>query len=338
MRRAHAALPLVFALVACSDAADEAAKARIFSPEEPALVLRRAAEQLAADKLATDPALLARVMTMDRLEAARRLGAHKAVTSAWFKWQREGRTVALSERHELTVDGEGAFRALSTNDHDTGLEVVYAGGRAYAKNRYGPFRLRRMDRAQQDAWRDRATPAMATLWELAGDRLGLKAMGEARKSGRSALRYQLELVDARPGSASARALPPVQFPARKDADGKVAPPGPDADTQHRLDFLQARRVEALSGELFVDATSGAVLALKAKARFIVGDSPAASSDLDLSFEATTDPEIHIAAPANVAEARLAHAVNDPLGFLGDGKQAAEKDETAEAGEDDDAAR
>lgn len=329
-----AARALLLALCACADPVDQAAKARIFSPEEPAEDVLRAREAIAADRAGMDAAVERRILRMDRLEAARRLGAHKAVTTVKFAWIREGRTVALAEKHELAVDAEGQFRAVSTNDQDAGLEVVYAGGRAYVKSRYGPFRLRRMDGAQQDAWRDRATPAAATLSGLLGDRLRLSDAKPVRVKDRPARRWALGLGDAPAGVPAAELppLPPVAYGRYRAPGEDKLLPGPDPDTARRLQFGERRTPQAVSGSLLVDDATGVLLALDAKARFEVAaaDGAPARLDLELALEVSPEAKVAVEAPAEVAAERIAHAVKEPLWFLGASAPAASKPEDAEA--------
>ncbi|MGZ6125761.1 MAG: hypothetical protein ACXWLR_12425, partial [Myxococcales bacterium] len=63
---------------ACKRTEDEAARARIFSPEQPVGTLPEAKEQLDATRLADDPGLARRVLHMQRREIEQRLGAYKA--------------------------------------------------------------------------------------------------------------------------------------------------------------------------------------------------------------------------------------------------------------------
>lgn len=334
--RTLALVALVAAVAGCADPADRAAKARIFSPEEPAEDLQRAKEPLAVRDAATDPAVFRRLLTMSRLEATRRLGAHRATTTVQFRWTRAGRTVALTEKDELVTDASGQFRAVTTNDQDAGLEVVWVDGRAYAKSRYGPFRARRMDRAQQDAWRDRATPALGTIDGLFQRRLHLSPLGPADKGGRPALKFALLLGEPWGPDGSPRGLPPMSFGHFRVPGEDKARAGPDPDTARRLDFERRRVPEKVSGELLVDEATGVVLAATVKARFNVPglpQEPAAALDLEVAFDVVPDASARVAAPADVTQARLAHAVNNPLWFLGDGAAPARAEEDEPAGAD-----
>jgi hypothetical protein len=263
---AGVALAALALLAGCTDKVDRLAKERIFSPEEPAAELQRAKAPLAVKDAATDPAVFKRLLTMDRLEATRRLGGHRATTTLRLKWTRAGRTVTLAEEDRLQIDAEGRFRATSTNDEDAGLEVVWVDGKAFARSRYGPFRTRRIDRAQQDEWRNQATPGLATTYALFGRRLRLAPLGSGTRGGRPGERFSFVLGEPW-GEPDARAdVPPVSFGQQRIAGEEGLKAGPDADTARRLDFEQRRVPESVSGELFVDEATGVVLQASARSR------------------------------------------------------------------------
>src|SRR6266481_9784407 len=101
------ALLLVLSLVSCKRSEDQAAKQRIFSPEEPVGALAEAKEPLDAARLAEDPRLAERVVRMGQAEVAARVGAHKAQTRVQFAWFRGsgapdgGSDVSLAEEASL---------------------------------------------------------------------------------------------------------------------------------------------------------------------------------------------------------------------------------------------
>jgi hypothetical protein len=329
------AIAALLALAACADPADRAAKTRVFSPEEPDPALLRAKEPIDVTKADTSAAVLSRVLTMDRLEAARRLGAHRALTTIRFNLRRGDRTVSLSEKHELWIDADGQYRAVTTNDQDAGLEVIYAGGQAFVKNRYGPFRLRRMDRAQQDAWRDRATPALATLASFVGDRLRLAA-GPTVEEGRPRHRYTWALGDAAAAPAPSVAVAPAFGTYRLPGDETVHP-GPDPDTARRLDFAARKEIRALTGTLDLDDAAGVAVASQARLRAeVAGEGGPATLELEFAYEAILDPAVKITPPTEVAPARIAHAINEPLWFLGPGAAApkSEDEPASDSGDDE----
>ena len=67
---------LALAAVACQDPVDKAAKARIFSPEDPPKVVASAAEKLPPEDVADSPRVARRILAMDASEVTERLGPH----------------------------------------------------------------------------------------------------------------------------------------------------------------------------------------------------------------------------------------------------------------------
>ena len=103
--------PLLIAALLCAASCkrseDEAARARIFSPEQPVGELPEAKEQLQGGQLADDPALMRRVLHMQRREIDQRIGPHKAQQRVQFAWFRGpglpdgGSEVSLAEETAL---------------------------------------------------------------------------------------------------------------------------------------------------------------------------------------------------------------------------------------------
>lgn len=324
--RRRAVLPVlcsVVALAGCPDAADRAARDRIFSAEDPSPDLLRAAQKLDVAQAGADAAVWARLLQMDRLEATRRLGAHEASTTVSFEWTRDGRKVDLVETYAFRTDAEGSFQATITNDQDAGLEFVWADGRAFARSRYGPFRERRIDRAQHDVWRDRATGALHEIFDLYEGRLRPSPLGAAERHGRRALRFGLTLGDRWGDPPAPLNAPPRLFPKVLDASGQLVT-GPDEDTAHRLAFADRKIPRSAGGEVLIDEATGVVLEARFEGAFSVadqptGDAPTQEAQLALSmkFELTPAREVIIKPPDKVVSTAIPHALQNPLEFLGD---------------------
>ncbi len=320
MRASRLVLLLAAIAVGCTSRVNEEAGKRIFSPQGPPPDVLRARKRIPVAEAPTNHAVFRHIVRMDRLEAIRRAGPQHAVTRLGFTWTRPGKTVSLSERDELFADATGAFRAIETNDQDAGLEVVFVGGKAYAKSRYGPFHARRLDQAARDVWRNRSTAALSTLDELCDGRLHLSPLGDGSHDGRPVARFALEL--GKPwGSPEGRAgLPPVVYGKWRSPDG-ADHPGPDPDTARRLRFEQHRVPESATGEIEVDRATGVVLAASAHATFSVPGLPAeptATLTYDLTFSVALDRTIHVEPPAKIVAEKLPQTPNDPLWFLGIG--------------------
>src|SRR5207302_1615999 len=147
MPRSIALLLVFFAiggLAACKRSEDQAAKRRIFSPEEPVGALAEAKETIDASKLADDPSLVDRVVRMRQAEVAARLGAHKAQTRVQFAWFRGagapdagGSDVELSEETTLLQAVPVDFSVRQENDRNQGFELVWVKGEVVVRGLFG---------------------------------------------------------------------------------------------------------------------------------------------------------------------------------------------------------
>jgi hypothetical protein len=312
-----AALLLVLAAIACRKRGeDEAARARIFSPEAPVGAAAEAKETLDAHKLATDPALARRVLGMQQSEIEARLGAHKAQQRVKFAWFRGpglpdgGSEVSLAEETTLSQSASGDFSVKLSNDHNQGLELVWARGEVFVKSLYGPFRKRRTDRTDVQRVREQALSGLATFDRLARG-LKLKLVGDTVVEGRRAVRYEVAGFGARAAAADKSDLAPAQVP-----DGKL-----DPDTARRLELWEKEAPSDLSGTITIDAQTAAPLACDLDGEFGVPPSsksaPPAELDLRTTLNTTAfGQEIAIKTPRAEAEPSAPHAVKDPLRFLG----------------------
>ena len=328
MRRLAPVLALLAALACKRSEGNEAARARIFSPEEPVGASAEAKEPLEARKLADDPALARRVLGMQQSEIAQRLGPHKAQQRVQFAWFRGpglpdgGSEVSLAEETTL-LDGPGDdFSVRLSNDHNQGFELVWVKGEVFVKSLYGPFRKRRTDRTDAQRVREQAMSGLATFDRLARG-LKLRLSGETSAEGRRLVRYAVAGWGARGAVTEKSDLPPLQYP-----ENKV-----DPDTARRLELWEKEEPAGVSGTILVDAATGAPFACDLQGRFKVASAgngaPAAELNLHAALATSAvgqDPNLK--APRYEPEPSAPHAVKDPLRFLrkGPGKPPAEEEE------------
>jgi hypothetical protein len=318
-RRTHSLLRLLplglLLAVGCSNKLDQAAKARVFSPEEPTPDIQRAGESLQVADAATDGAVWDRLWRMDRLEVTHRIGSHRAHGTAHFKWTLGDHVVDLGEDQLFETDTAGYFHATETNTQDSGLEFIWTEGKAYARNRYGPFHERRTDRAQQDTVREQATSALRTVFELCGRRLHGSPAGPGHFNGRAGTRFTLSLGPAW-GPLDDSLVPPPVFGQARTGPHDPLKAGPDPDTAHRLAFDSHEEPVRVSGEILVD-DSGVIVKANLKSRFQMFEKGAAAPallDLEVTYELEPKAGVKIAAPKDVVSLKLPHVVNDPLWF------------------------
>jgi hypothetical protein len=323
------ALVLGLAAASCKREVDQAAKARIFSPEEPTGAKAEAGEKLDARRLGDDGALAARVLRMGREEAGHRLGAHKVQSKVTFIWTRgqpiqladggvtPAATVQAIEDSTLVQTAAGDFSLKLQNDHNQGFEFVWSDGSVYVRGLFGPFRKRRTDRTDPVRMRDQTLSALATFDRLSRG-LKLRLVSEAKAGGRPALKYEVAGTGARMGPEDSRDLPSVEYPAPQAGQtGKAL--GPDADTARRLELFEKEQPIVASGTLVVDAETAAPLSADLVGRFRVTQKEGPAADLELRVALnTTDvgAALAVKTPAFEPDPSTPHAVKDPLRFLG----------------------
>jgi hypothetical protein len=304
-------------LLSCKRGGDEAARARIFSPEQPVGAAAEAKEPIDARRLADDPALAGRVLHMPQSEIAARLGPHKAQQRVQFAWFHGpglpdgGAEVSLSEETTLQQAPGGDFSVRLVNDHNQGLELVWVKGEVFVKSLYGPFHKRRTDRTDVQRIREQALSGLATFDRLARG-LKLKLAGETTVERRPAVRYTVAGFGARAVQEEKDDLPRIEPPEGKS---------PDLDTARRLELWEKEEPANVSGTLLVDAETGAPLASDLRGHFKVpsasGGGPAAELALHTVLTTTAvGKELSIKAPEAEPAPSAPHAVKDPLRFLG----------------------
>lgn len=236
----------------------------------------------------------AAALAFDAEEVARRLGSFDWTAAVEWTVAREGddaRRVRSVERHRIRQSAGGDFEASAEIDpglgpgSDAGKEIVLAGGRTYAREKYAPWRERPTDHGRDARrFRDESFGGAGSLARLYGASLSLSPAGEATALGRAARRFKVSLS---PGAA----LAPV---SGRPAD---APP-PDEETKRRMQFLDRRVPAALDGELILDAATGAPLRVRLAGAFTVQGEPGVRSTVELLAQVKALGEVAIAIPKN----------------------------------------
>ncbi|MBF5043686.1 hypothetical protein FGE12_14915 [Aggregicoccus sp. 17bor-14] len=277
---------LSLALPACQDPVDKAAKQRIFSPEAPPQTVTAAAQKLPPEGVADDPAVARRVLGMDAAEVTERLGPHLYTADLVTEWASgAGGSVKLVEKRTLRAGPGGVsgdFHGVMENSRDQGLEVLRVGGKVYARNRYGTFRLRSRDRGIAERTRAELTGALHDFDELFRGRLKLSPQGAGTHEGRSAQRYAVSLAPATPGEATPDA---AELPAALNPRN-----GRDDTSRRRAAFFALREPRSLTGEVWVDAQTSVVLKATLDGRLSVpgdgkgGDAGVGEAELHMTLD------------------------------------------------------
>jgi hypothetical protein len=321
-----AALAGAVVTASCRRDEDQAAKARLFAPEQPHGAVAAAADKIDGRALADNLAASARVLRMPRGEVSARLRSYKAEARVQFAWFRGpglsdgGTEVQLSEESTLTQVAGGDFAARLANDHNEGFELVWVGGEAFERGLFGPYHKRRTDRTDPERLREQTLAALPTFDRLArGLKLGFDS--EVRLEGRRAYKYKVTGFGARVGREDDRNLPPVQYPEPAIAAAGKESGGADPDTARRLELFEREEPVVVSGSVVVDADTGAPLSCDLKGHFRVpGTQPTgAAAELDLHAVLKTTEvgqDLKVKTPAFEPQPSVPHAVKDPLRFLG----------------------
>lgn len=280
LKKSAFTLAVALAAAGCSDPVDKAAKARIFSPEDPPKVVASAKEKLPPEDVADNPQVARRILGMDAAEVTERLGPHRYQATLGYEWTSEASIpVKLTETRTFRAGPGGVsgdFHGVLENSRDQGLEVMRVGGQVFARNRYGPFRQRLRDRGMAERTRAELTGAIRDFDGLFQGRIKLTPEGTVTHEGRTAWRYVVSLAPAAQAEAP-RPLPPMTQPKKG---------GTDETTVRRANFFAHRLPRSLDGEVLVDAATSVVLKARLDGRMgVPGDKTPEAAELRLTLEA-----------------------------------------------------
>ncbi|NNC18838.1 hypothetical protein HRD49_35150 [Corallococcus exiguus] len=247
-----AALALVLAATGCSDPVDKAAKARIFSAEDPPKVVASAKEKLPPEDVADNPQVSRRILGMDAAEVTERLGPHFFQSTLSYEWAgpNGNNPVKLTETRSFRAGPGGVngdFHGVLENSRDQGLEVMRVKGQVFARNRYGPYRQRLRDRGMAERTRTELTGAIRDFDSLFQGRIKLTPAGTVTHEGRTAWKYNVSLGSPLEGGT------PKKMPAA------FTPKNADETTKRRANFFSHRLPRSLEGEVLVDSVTSVVL-------------------------------------------------------------------------------
>lgn len=282
-------------LAACHDPVDQAAKARIFSPEDPPKFVTRAADNLEPAHLEQSAEHIRRVFTMSAREASERLGPHTLQSTLEFTWRAGGKVIALDETHALTLGTHGDFAARldvgdKLGDSRQGMEMVRAQGKVFARSRFQKFRERDRDRGAADRDEEQVYDVLGTTYALFDGRIALSPAGEATVAGRKGYRYQVLLAEKVPQLPATGSPPPPPVAPRTGLDPHLV---------RELDLDRKKEPKSLSGTLTVDAELGVALEAKLSGTLEAPGEGGAPSALKLTVEQHTlkiDPGLVVAPP------------------------------------------
>ncbi len=189
-------------------------------------------------RAATTAAELGRALRQPYTKVIAALGPHTlAISSVTSVGEGSATGEDLGERTQLELGEGGAFHGLYTNTADYGREVTSIGGRLYLRPRYQRWHGRAPEGPDEPATlRDGFALPLAATWDLLAPGAELTDKGASQHAGRAARTIAIALA---PSPAS---NPPEKLRQRAWREGRV--------------------IEAVSGEIVLDAASGAPLAVQ----------------------------------------------------------------------------
>jgi hypothetical protein len=185
-----------------------------------------------------DPAELGRALALPHREVAAALGPHSVGISSSIKVEEAGATVDELSDHTTIELGEGdTFHARHANSADYGREVTYLGGVLYLRPRYQRWHRRAPETPDEPRQlRESFYAVIGATWELIAPGAELTDQGTAEVAGRTGKKIAVKLAPS--------PRPPAKEPLA-----------------HRA-WREKRSVDALSGEVVLDADSGVPLRVK----------------------------------------------------------------------------
>jgi hypothetical protein len=189
-------------------------------------------------RAAKDPAELGRALALPHHAVAAALGSCSVAISTTTTVDEGGKHVEeLSDHVSIELGDKGAYHALYTNSADYGRETIFVDGKLFLRPRYQRWHARAPEAPDEpEQLRDAYYQAIDATWDLIAPRAELNDLGPAQVAGRAGEKIAVKL----------------------DPNGKSPAPEPLAQRKWR----EHRSIDALSGEVVLDADKGVPLSVK----------------------------------------------------------------------------
>jgi hypothetical protein len=185
------------------------------------------------DRAAKDPAELGRAL--GKPHHAWGLGPHTLSMSTATTVEEAGKpSDELSDHTTLELGDKDAFHGVYTNSADYGREVTYVGGQLYLKPRYQKAHQRAPEAPDEPAQiEDDMAGALFATWDLLAPGVELTDQGPAQVGGRAGRKIAVKL--------------------------SPSPRKPAAEPLAQRKWREKRSIDAVSGEIVLDAEKGVPL-------------------------------------------------------------------------------
>jgi len=312
-------LGLLLALQACQNDEDKAAKARVFSPPPPNPILERAKSPVDLARFASDDTYRTDVLGAQFPEIAARAKAGRFTVKESLTLSRGG-AITVEELGHITFNTQGDMDVELKTGTTESMQLVYANGVLFLRNRGGAFRASRDPTDERHFWADQTYSALRTTTEMFKDSLAVKPTGSITLDGRKASRFEILLKGA--------PTEPDVIP--DDVDAGLAPGTrlPDGGVLLRKAFdrrrvVQGARASSLSGFIIMDNETGVPLRVSLEGTLrLAGKKTTEPGSMTIKLETDLTElgkEIEIKAPAEAVEEIVRKRVPvSPLEFLDGG--------------------
>jgi len=190
------------------------------------------------ERASHDPAELGRALGRPYRVMLAALGPHSVSVNSTITVDEAGQQVSdLSDHAQIDNGDGGSYRAVYTNSADYGRETTFVGGKLYLRPRYQRWHARLPEAPDEPAaLRDRYFEALAATWDLLAPGVELVDRGAIDVAGRAGRKLGI-----------GRASDPNQPPGEPIAQRK---------------WREGRSIDAVSGEIVLDAQRGVPLTVK----------------------------------------------------------------------------
>jgi hypothetical protein len=206
----------------------------------PGLVVeaRKADPPVDVGRATRDPAELGRALARPYRATLAALGPHGIAINTTISVEEAGKPVSeLSDHTQIDHGDDDTYRAVYANSADYGRETTFTRGKLYLRPRYQRWHARAPESPDEPAaLRDEYAAAVGATWDLLAPGAELSDRGPMEVAGRA-------------GRKIAVALAPDPRP-------------PLAEPLGQRKWREARTVDAVSGEIVLDADKGVPLAVK----------------------------------------------------------------------------
>ncbi|MBC7977559.1 MAG: hypothetical protein H7138_21495 [Myxococcales bacterium] len=206
----------------------------------PGLVVeeRKADPPIDVARAAKDPAELGRALSRPYRVMLASLGPHVLVINSGTTVEEAGTAVSDLSDHAQVESGErGAYHALYINSADYGRETTFVDGKLYLRPRYQRWHARSPETPDEPVeLRDQYAGAIAATWDLIAPAVELTDRGAVEVAGRPGRKIEIH-----------RAPTPQKPPIEPVAQRK---------------WRESRSIDAVAGEIVLDAEKGVPLAVK----------------------------------------------------------------------------